>query len=514
VNNSVFISLNTLLGAIGLWLVSVVFSTSLLANQVDLHQFTATNVLGTSFEMFIKAPKEQASQAEEAVLAEIKRLEKIFSSYDSNSEISQLNQQGHINNGKISKDLLAVIHLCESWQQKLPKSFSCRLGNVITLWQSFETEQQRPNRVDIRATARQAQQSQYTGKDLLAAKRNDDFTWNLGGIAKGYILDQAMKIALATATKASAIKIDIGGDGVYWQHSNNNTPNWLVGLARPNNIDDSQEHRLGTYAITTGALAYSGHQSRARHIGRRSYSHILSPRDGWPTHNPVTAIVKAEDAASADALATALAATEISIALDWLQKHPQYAALLIDSDGRHYASNNWYQHFHQSSSQATKSDHAYQAEISFSLPKINSAEYRKPYVALWVANQQGKVVKNLLILGQSERWMQENRSWWRVQGRKAPSLLDGFARPTRRPGEYRISWNGRNDFGQKLPTGQYKLLAEVAREHGRHEKIVIPFKLDERPLSLSKKGTEEIGLLTLKSSPTNRILSLKNNLAL
>lgn len=378
--------------ALTLILVGLVFSSRLQASQVELHKYVSFNVLGTSFEMSIKAPLAQATQAEAKVLAEIKRLEKIFSTYDESAEISQLNKRGYTSSNHLSKDLLAVINLCESWQQKLPKSFSCRLGNVINMWQSFEKQQQRPSRVDIRAKARQAQQSEYSSKDLLAGKHNTDFTWNFGGIAKGYILDKAMKVAKTTATKASAIKIDIGGDGVYWQLSKDEQPSWLVGLALPNNIDDSQENRLGTYAIRGGALAYSGHASRARKIGRRSYSHILSPHDGWPTHNPVTAIVKAPDAISADALATALAATEISTALDWLQKKPQYAALLIDRNGRQYASGNWYQHYDQSAEQAIEPGQVYQAKIRFALPKLNGAEYRKPYVAIWIANQAPRKV--------------------------------------------------------------------------------------------------------------------------
>lgn len=481
--------------------ISIASSASLQAEQSKLHQYINSNVLGTSFEMSIKAPKEQAEQTEEKVLTEIKRLEKIFSTYDKTSEVSQLNQLGHINN--ISKDLLTVVEHCEYWQQSLPKSFSCKLGNVAKMWQLFETQQERPNRVKIREEARRALQSEYTSKNLIKGNINSDFTWDFGGIAKGYILDQAMKVAKISAPQASAIKIDIGGDGVYWQTTKNSTADWLIGLAIPNNIDDSQENHMGTYAINTGALAYSGHKSRDRKIRRRSYSHLLVPRDGWPMHNPVTAIVKAPDATSADALATSLTTTDISTALDWLKKQPKYAALLIDSDGRKYASDNWYQHYEHATDQEFQRGQIYQAKISFSLPKLNNAEYRKPYVAIWIENQQRKVIKNLLILGQNERWMQKNRSWWRVQGRKTPNLLDGFARPTRRPGEYHISWNGRNDFGQQLPNGQYKLYAEVAREHGGHEKLSLNFELGEQKQVVNKKGKKEINSLSFESLSHN-----------
>lgn len=483
-------------------LAGLVLAFSVQAKQVSDVEFVRTNVLGTSFEMSIKAPQAQAEQAELAVLDEIKRLEKIFSTYDKSSEVSLLNESGLLRPEGASADFIAVVSHCEKWQKALPKSFSCRLGKVIDMWDAYEKQQQRPNRVDIRAQARAAQLSRFTREDLLAGKTNQDFRWRLDGIAKGYILDKAMIVAKATASLATAIKIDIGGDGVYWQVPGDKSQQWRVGLALPNKIDDSQENRLGTLEIAHGAIAYSGHNSRARKIGRRSYSHIIVPRDGWPAHNPVTAIVKAPDATSADALATALAASEISTSLDWLDKHPEYAALLIDNQGRQYASGNWYQGYQQSNAVEASLTTAYQANIRFSLPKMNVSDYRKPYVALWIADPDGKVLKNLLILGRSERWMQESRTWWRIQGRKAPQLFDGFARPTRRPGQYQVVWNGRDDFGQALPIGEYLLFAEVVREHGDREKLSIPFNLAMQNQSISKKGKAEIGALTFESLVT------------
>lgn len=481
----------------------LLLSTFPQASETELQQFLRTNVLGTSFEMSINVPSEQAKRTEKAVLVEIKRLQQIFSSYDKNSEVSQLNQLGHSKKDGPSSDLVTLVRLCENWQKALPKSFSCQLGKVIDMWRSFEKQQLRPDRIKIRSTARAAQQSSFTIGDLLAGHPNKDFSWNFGGIAKGYILDKAMLVAKASAPKATAIKIDIGGDGVYWRLPEKSTSGWLVGLAIPEIIDDSQENQLGTINIYEGAIAYSGHSSRAHKIGRRSYSHIIAPRDGWPTHNPITAIVKAPDASSADALATALAANEVSSSLDWLSKNPQYAALLIDEHGRQYASSNWYQNYNPANGPREQSIQGYQAKISFTLPNLKVAKYRKPYVAVWVADESGKILKNLLILGQSEQWMSENRSWWRKQGRKTPYLLDGFARPTRRPGQYDVIWDGRDDFGQQLPVGQYHLFVEVVREHGEHEKISFSFELGKEKQTISKKGKKEIDSLTFRTLANN-----------
>src|ERR1700723_853634 len=51
------------------------------------------HILGTSLDLFVTARDENAAdEAEQAVLAEIERLRRVFSLYDPNSELSRLNR--------------------------------------------------------------------------------------------------------------------------------------------------------------------------------------------------------------------------------------------------------------------------------------------------------------------------------------------------------------------------------------------------------------------------------------
>ena len=418
--------------------------------NTNTHQFYHHNVLGSSLEMRISSPQNQAGQAQQSVLAEIIRLEKIFSSYDRDSELNRLNR-GSLQQ-QPSAELVEMVRLCEQWRQKLPKAFSCRMGDVIEAWQDAFQRQARPNRKQIRTIARRAVESRFTLADLESGNSTEDFSWNFGAIAKGYILDRALQVARQSAPGATAIGIDIGGDAAYWQAEVVGQP-WKISIADPNNIDDSKQQHLGKLHLHNGAIAYSGHNSRALKIGRRSYSHILVPRDGWPKQYASTAIVTAPTATEADALATALATMEIPAALDWLEQQgsSSVAAMLVGSDGRSHSTPNWHHRFHPPGQVAPSQ---LQATIRFALPKPRGGVYRRPYVALWLENSRRKVVKNLLLLGDSERWMSENSYWWRKQGRTGEDLLQGLARPTRRAGEYRLSWHGRDDFGRVLGSRQ------------------------------------------------------------
>jgi len=452
--------------------------------------FNHDNVLGSSLTISIDATRQEAQIAEREALTEIRRLESIFSSYRDDSELSLINAAKETIQQPVSAEMLEMVQLCQKWQQQLSMAFSCRLGRVKQAWRTAEQNQSRPDRKVIRALAREALYSDYPVDKLRKQLSPDAFDWDFGAIAKGYIIDRALLAVQNHAPSAQRIAIEIGGDTRLWQKNLTQSP-WQLAIANPQLVDDSQQATLGQLSLPQGAVAYSGHSARTIKIGRRHYSHILKPRDGWPKDHNITAIVYAADATSADALATALATMEPADALDWVNKQADVEALLIDDMGRQYASTRWFQYY--SAQTATSPT----ATIRFALPKIRSANYRKPYVAVWLEDSDHQVVKNLMLLGESERWMSKNSFWWRREGRKSPELLDIFARPTRRAGEYQITWQGRDDFGQTLAPGIYHLSMEAARENGDHERISIPFKLGQAGL-LTASGQQEINRLELE----------------
>lgn len=477
---------------IAVLLASVCAFSSAVADNTSPHQFDHSNVLGSSLRININASNVQALAAQKAVLETSKQLQSIFSSFDSESELSRLNASKQA--FKLSLPMRDIITLCEQWRETLPKGFSCRLGQVIAKWHSFQDTQQRPLRKNIRALARAAATSPLSLTSLLEGKPNDSFDWAVGGIAKGHIIDEALQAARVAAPDAHAIAIDIGGDSIYWQRDTHSKP-WKVKVATPGKIDDSGDSFLGTLTLRSGAIAYSGPSNRGLVIKGKKYDNHFTPRDGWPSAAPLSAVVYADRASSADAIATALTIMSIPDALDWVNQQANVETLLISNDGRQHRSDGW-DKLYQSNNQ----QHNAVAEISFALPRINNGDYRRPYVALWIQNKDRKVVKNLLLLGDNARWMRKNRLWWRQQGRQEELVLTNIARPTRKAGEYQIIWDGRDDFGKTIYAGHYTLVLEAAREHGGHEKINIDFDVNSIKTVQQVKGKTELSFL--KIGPT------------
>ena len=114
-------------------------------------------------------------------------------------------------------------------------------------------------------------------------------------------------------------------------------------------------------------------------------------------------------------------------------------------------------------------------DIEIQLAKFTSGEYQRPYVAVWIANDKNKSQQVLQLWQERERWLKDLKYFWRRVLRKDPSSIDGVTGATRGPGLHHFSWDGYGKSGE-LAAGNYKLCAEVAREHGGHDAKCLPFK--------------------------------------
>ncbi|MFA5632147.1 MAG: DUF2271 domain-containing protein [Porticoccaceae bacterium] len=147
-------------------------------------------------------------------------------------------------------------------------------------------------------------------------------------------------------------------------------------------------------------------------------------------------------------------------------------------------------------------------ELSVEIPRLQVAEYHRPYVAMWLENERNEVT-NLAVwydvaMRENEglEWLKDMRQWWRRSGRTLELPLDGLTGATKPPGEHRLVFGDGGQPLPELPPGQYRLRVEAAREVGGRELLEIPFQW---PLSeetaLEVSGTEELGRVTLRLAP-------------
>lgn len=475
-----------------LWMAAACASS---ADASEPQRYQREDVLGTSLEMIVvEADVAQADAALAAALREIHRLEAVLSTWKNDSELSHFNaSQGP---EKASIDLRRVLSLCEAWRQRTQGAFSCRLGSLLDTWRAAASSQPAvlPDRATMRKQARKIASLEFeiTRGPL---PHLPGLNWQVDGLAKGYILDRAMEKARKAAPKATGIKLDIGGDAVYWGYAQGQAP-WRVAIADPNAPRDNA-NAIAMLELRSLSIASSGHRTRGFRIGRRHYSHILEASEGWPADYAPSATVVAPDAATADALATALSVMPISDGLTLVESLPGVEAMVVGDRGVPFASSGW----HALLSGEPAVFRIEKVEVDYEIPARPGADYRKPYLALWVTTPAGEPVRQLLVLGDRSRWLRELPQWWRRYGREDEAAVHGIARPTREPGKYALSWDGRDDYGRMLAPGRYVLQVEAAREHGGHEVLALPFELDRGAAAHETTGTSEVGRVSLRSGP-------------
>ena len=149
-------------------------------------------------------------------------------------------------------------------------------------------------------------------------------------------------------------------------------------------------------------------------------------------------------------------------------------------------------------------------DVNVEVPKLNVAEYHRPYVAVWVEGADQKVAANLSVWyqqtsnseGHGTKWLPDMRQWWRKSGRTLQVPVDGITGPTKPVGKHALSFSDKQHLA-KLAPGEYTLVVEAAREVGGRELLKIPFTWPAKgkPQSGKAQGTSELGAVTLTVKP-------------
>ncbi len=142
--------------------------------------------------------------------------------------------------------------------------------------------------------------------------------------------------------------------------------------------------------------------------------------------------------------------------------------------------------------------------VTVDIPKLDVAEYHKPYVAIWVEKPDGAVAANLAVWydtrlkeKEGEKWLKDIRQWWRRVGRELTFPVDGVSGPTRAPGVQTLDYAaGAAPLGDLAP-GVYTLVVEAAREVGGRELVKIDFTWPAAAKA-EAKGASELGAVTLE----------------
>lgn len=147
--------------------------------------------------------------------------------------------------------------------------------------------------------------------------------------------------------------------------------------------------------------------------------------------------------------------------------------------------------------------------IDITIPQIDTAEYHRPYVAVWLEGDNRKVVRDIAVWyenkkadGEGKKWLKDLRQWWRVSGRNQEAPADAVTGATRPVGTHKVNVAATAAALQDLPAGRYEIVVEASREKGGRELVRLP--LDWPPTATKTEesaGKHELGNIKLTATP-------------
>jgi thiamine biosynthesis lipoprotein len=227
--------------------------------------------------------------------------------------------------------------------------------------------------------------------------------------------------------------------------------------------------------------------------------------------------VIAPDSETAAALATAFSVLSSEESSRLAAAMPGVDYLLVTDDARQIRSNGWNSYqlpgirsvgyvsalgaAARPAADAGTWNAAFELTLGLELPRIDDARYRRPYVAVWIEDADHFPVRTIALWTQKPRWLPELKQWYRDD--QVRNLAEGtdisrtVSAATRPPGQYTLTWDGKDNEGKPVKAGKYTVVVEASREHGSYQIERHEMNFAGQPQQASMPAGTELGAVTL-----------------
>jgi thiamine biosynthesis lipoprotein len=235
----------------------------------------------------------------ESALDAMTAVDSLMSVYKQDSEISAINRQAGKNAVSVSPQTFFVVKSAIHYSEISDGAFDITIAPLIRSWGFFRKQGHIPPQEEINQNRALVN---YRLIELDAENKQikllkSGMTLDLGGIAKGYAVDQAME--KLRAAKIENVLVNLSGNMYAMGHPKDKDA-WYIGIRHPR----QKENLLGFIKLQEEAIATSGDYEKFFIHDGKKYSHIINPHTGYPVSGIASVTIIAKTAMEADALST------------------------------------------------------------------------------------------------------------------------------------------------------------------------------------------------------------------
>lgn len=294
-------------------------------------------LMGNRFEISVVADdKEWAEEKIDQAIIEIKRIEKLLTTFSDDSQTNEINRNAGIQPVKVDEEVFNLIGRALNISALTQGAFDITYGSIDkSLWNFDVNMKQLPDRKTAQESVRLIN---YRNVELDSSAqtvflKEAGMRIGFGGIGKGYAAGCA-KTLLKEQGVASGI-VNAAGDLITWGTQPEGKP-WTIAIADP----DQKVQPFSTLNISNVAIATSGNYEKYALINGKKYSHTIDPKTGLPVSGIKSVSIICPSAELADAMATPVMVMGVKVGLDLINQLQQIACVIIDDQNQVYTSKN------------------------------------------------------------------------------------------------------------------------------------------------------------------------------
>jgi thiamine biosynthesis lipoprotein len=294
-------------------------------------------LMGNQFTITVVSPtKTEAESHINTAIEEIRRIERLLTTFDENSQTCLINSNAGISPVEVDTEVVELIERSIGISKITQGAFDISYGSIDkTLWNFDRNMTQLPSREEA---LKMVHLIDY--RNILVDKenstvflRNKGMRIGFGGIGKGYAAEMAKRLLMQKGVGSGII--NASGDLSAWGYQPSGRP-WRIGISNP----DFPEDIFSYLDISGKAVATSGNYEKYVMINGKKYSHTIDPKTGLPISGIKSVTIISSNAEFADAMATPIAVMGIKAGLYLVNQIPELHCIIIDDDNQLYTSKN------------------------------------------------------------------------------------------------------------------------------------------------------------------------------
>lgn len=294
-------------------------------------------LMGNAFEITVVSDDENSANRHiDAAFDEIRRIEKLLTTFSEESQTNLINSNAGIKPVKVDWEIFDLIERSLRISRITDGYFDISYGGIDKSFWNFDREMKElPNPGLIKDHLKLVNYQNVIldrGKQAVFLKEKG-MRIGFGGIGKGYAAEMAKQM-LQNRGVTSGI-VNASGDLTTWGNQVDGKP-WTVGIADP----DNAKQPFSYMNITDTAVATSGNYEKFVVINGKKYSHTINPKTGMPVSGVKSVTIFCPNAEIADAMATPVSIMGIDAALNMINQINHLECIIIDDQDKIYSSQN------------------------------------------------------------------------------------------------------------------------------------------------------------------------------